>query len=85
MAFKLHPLPYDQSALEPHMSAKTLEFHHGKHHQAYVSNLNKLTQNTPWLPNLSNPLLGRPPKTDRRSASSTTPRRAGTTPFSGIP
>ena len=47
MAFKLHPLPYDQSALEPHMSAKTLEFHYGKHHQAYVSNLNKLTQNTP--------------------------------------
>lgn len=47
MAFKLLPLPYDDTALEPHMSAKTLGFHHGKHHRAYVTNLNSLTQNTP--------------------------------------
>ncbi|MBC7906343.1 MAG: superoxide dismutase [Fe], partial [Rhodospirillaceae bacterium] len=32
MAFELPPLPYDKSALEPHISARTLEFHHGKHH-----------------------------------------------------
>jgi Fe-Mn family superoxide dismutase len=47
MAFELMPLPYAKSALEPHMSAKTIEFHHGKHHQAYVTNLNNLVKNTP--------------------------------------
>ena len=47
MAFELPPLPYDKTALEPHMSAKTLEFHHGKHHQAYVTNLNNLVKDTP--------------------------------------
>lgn len=41
MAFELPPLPYAKDALAPHMSAETLEFHHGKHHQAYVTNLNK--------------------------------------------
>lgn len=47
MAFTLPPLPYDMSALEPHISARTLEFHYGKHHQAYVNNLNKLIEGTP--------------------------------------
>ncbi len=47
MAFELPALPYDKTALEPHMSAKTLEFHHGKHHQAYVTNLNNLVKDTP--------------------------------------
>lgn len=47
MTFELMPLPYAKSALEPHMSAKTIEFHHGKHHQAYVTNLNNLVKNTP--------------------------------------
>jgi len=47
MAFELPPLPYDKSALEPHMSAQTLEFHHGKHHNTYVTNLNNLTKDTP--------------------------------------
>jgi superoxide dismutase, Fe-Mn family len=46
MAFELPPLPFDKSALEPHMSARTLEFHHGKHHRAYVDTLNKLIQGT---------------------------------------
>lgn len=41
MPFELPALPYALDALEPHISAKTLEFHHGKHHQAYVTNLNK--------------------------------------------
>jgi superoxide dismutase, Fe-Mn family len=40
MAFVQPLLPYDPSALEPHMSAKTFEFHYGKHHAAYVTNLN---------------------------------------------
>ena len=47
MAFTLPPLPYDKSALAPHISAETLEFHHGKHHKAYVDNLNKLVDGKP--------------------------------------
>jgi Fe-Mn family superoxide dismutase len=39
--FKLPPLPYPVDALEPHIDAKTMEIHHGRHHQAYVTNLNK--------------------------------------------
>ena len=46
MAFELPQLPYVYTALEPHVSARTLEFHHGKHHQAYVNNLNNLVQGT---------------------------------------
>jgi Fe-Mn family superoxide dismutase len=43
MAFTLPPLPYALDALAPHLSAETLEFHHGKHHDAYVTKLNELT------------------------------------------
>lgn len=46
MEHKLPPLPYDQNALEPHISAETLEYHYGKHHQTYVTNLNKLIAGT---------------------------------------
>jgi Fe-Mn family superoxide dismutase len=46
MAFELPALPYSKDALQPHMSAETLEFHHGKHHKAYVDNLNKLVPGT---------------------------------------
>ena len=42
MAFELPPLPYDYEALQPYMSKETLEFHHDKHHQAYVTNGNNL-------------------------------------------
>ncbi|QDV91482.1 Superoxide dismutase [Mn] [Phycisphaerae bacterium RAS2] len=41
MAFSLAPLPYPHDALAPHIDAKTMEIHHGKHHNAYVTNLNK--------------------------------------------
>jgi len=44
--FDLAPLPFDPKALEPHISARTLEFHYGKHHQAYIDNLNKLVAGT---------------------------------------
>jgi Fe-Mn family superoxide dismutase len=44
MAFVLPPLPYDENALAPHMSAETLQFHHGKHHNAYVNKTNELLQ-----------------------------------------
>jgi Fe-Mn family superoxide dismutase len=43
MAFELPPLPYAIDALAPHISQETLEFHYGKHHQTYVTTLNKLT------------------------------------------
>ena len=46
MAFTLPDLPYAKDALEPHMSAKTFEFHHGKHHLAYVNKLNELVAGT---------------------------------------
>lgn len=46
--FTLKELPFALTDLEPHISAKTLEFHHGKHHQAYIDNLNKLIASTPW-------------------------------------
>ena len=47
MAFTLPELPYDKNALAPHISAETLEYHHGKHHAAYVNNLNKLIEGKP--------------------------------------
>jgi len=46
MPFELPPLPYAQDALAPHISAETLEYHYGKHHQTYVTNLNKLVEGT---------------------------------------
>jgi Fe-Mn family superoxide dismutase len=47
MSLELPALPYDLNALEPHISANTLSFHYGKHHQAYVTNYNNLTKDTP--------------------------------------
>lgn len=44
--FELPALPFAQDALEPHMSARTLEFHHGKHHASYVANANKMVEGT---------------------------------------
>ena len=49
MRFTLPPLPYDFAALEPHIDAKTMEIHHGKHHQAYVNNLNAAIEKAPEL------------------------------------
>jgi Fe-Mn family superoxide dismutase len=46
MAIELPPLPYEKNALEPNISAETLDFHYGKHHQAYVTNLNNLIKGT---------------------------------------
>lgn len=47
MAFVLPSLPYSLTALSPHISQETLEYHHGKHHQTYVNNLNSLTEGKP--------------------------------------
>jgi len=48
MEHVLPPLPYAKDALAPHVSAETLEYHHGKHHQAYVTNLNNLIKGTEY-------------------------------------
>lgn len=47
MSFSLAPLPYSHDALEPHIDTLTMQIHHGKHHQAYVDNLNKAIAGTP--------------------------------------
>ena len=49
MAFTLPALPYAHDALEPHIDTMTMEIHHGKHHQAYVTNLNKALESAPDL------------------------------------
>ena len=49
MAFTLPPLPYAPDALEPHIDKATMEIHHGKHHNAYVANLNKALESAPQL------------------------------------
>ena len=49
MAYELPKLPYPNDALEPHIDAKTMEIHHDKHHQAYVTNLNKAIEGKPGL------------------------------------
>ncbi len=47
MTHKLPPLPYEMDALEPYITAETLEYHYGKHHKTYVDKLNGLVENTP--------------------------------------
>lgn len=49
MAFSLPPLPYDYTALEPHIDEQTMRIHHDKHHQAYVNNLNTALESAPDL------------------------------------
>ena len=53
MPFTLAPLPYDHAALEPHIDAQTMQIHHSKHHQAYVTNLNAALESQPALQSLS--------------------------------
>ncbi len=52
MAYELPKLPYAPNALEPHIDAKTMEIHHGKHHQAYITNANNLLKDHPALAGL---------------------------------
>lgn len=49
MSFQLPPLPYSADALAPHIDARTMEIHHGKHHNGYVTNLNKALESAPDL------------------------------------
>ena len=53
MAHTLPPLPYDAAALEPHIDAQTMQIHHGKHHNAYVTNLNAALEKAPEAANKS--------------------------------
>ncbi|HUR91658.1 MAG TPA: superoxide dismutase, partial [Gemmatimonadaceae bacterium] len=53
MPHTLPSLPYDFGALEPHIDAKTMEIHHGKHHQTYVTKLNEALEKAPELANKS--------------------------------
>jgi Fe-Mn family superoxide dismutase len=53
MAFELPSLPYAHDALEPWIDARTMEIHHGKHHQAYVTNLNKALETAPALQSMT--------------------------------
>jgi Fe-Mn family superoxide dismutase len=58
MAFELPELPYDHAALEPHIDAQTMEIHHGKHHAAYVTNLNAALEGTEWAERSLEAILG---------------------------
>ena len=51
MSFTLPPLPYAPESLEPHIDTRTMEIHHGGHHKAYVTNLNKALESAPQLAN----------------------------------
>ena len=65
MAYTLPPLPYPTNALEPHIDAQTMEIHHGKHHQAYVTNLNAALEKAPELRSRSG--ISPPPRRTCRS------------------
>ena len=78
MEHTLPPLPYAMDALAPHAQPETLEYHYGKHHKAYVDNLNNLRR----APSTSR-WRSRTSSRRRPAASTTTPRRSGTTPSSG--
>jgi Fe-Mn family superoxide dismutase len=58
MPHELPPLPYDHDALEPTIDEQTMRIHHGKHHQAYVDNLNKALEGTDWADRPLDELMG---------------------------
>ena len=76
MPFSLPELPYSYDALAPYMSRETLEFHHDKHHLAYVNNGNNLTKGTEWenkpLEEVVKGSFGKNPASSTMPASTTT-------------
>ena len=86
MPYELPSLPYAYDALEPTIDAQTMQIHHGKHHQAYVDNLNKALEGTEWDGKPIEQVLGAPGRTPRRQASgrsATTAAATRTTRSSG--
>ena len=83
MALELPALPYAYDALAPHMSKETLEFHHDKHHQAYVTNGNNLLKDSPLAVNSRSRTSARRPGRRRTRASSTMSASTTTTFISG--
>ena len=81
--FSLPKLPYEENALEPVVSAKTISFHYGKHHKAYVDNLNRLVVGTPYEQMDLEEIVKKSAGTTRTRASSTTPARSGITTSTG--
>ena len=81
MSFKLPDLPYSHDALAPYMSKETLEYHHDKHHKAYVDNGNKLLEGSGWRANRSR--TSSKARSARMPASSTMPASITTTAISG--
>jgi len=78
MVFELPPLPFEKNALEPYISAETIEYHYGKHHQTYVTTLNKLTEGKPEEKKTLAEII-----MSAEGPLSTTPPRSGTTAFTG--
>ena len=58
MPYEVPPLPYDYTALEPHIDEQTMRLHHDKHHQAYVDNANKALEGTEWADRPVEQVLG---------------------------
>jgi len=82
MSFTLPDLPYKYDALAPYMSRETLEYHHDKHHLAYVNNANNLIKGTEWEgKSLEDVVKAR---SERTPVSSTTPGSTTTTCIFGI-
>jgi superoxide dismutase, Fe-Mn family len=80
MEHTLPPLPFVMDALVPHMSRETFEYHYGKHHQAYVTNLNNLIKGTEYETSIWKPLSRRLPQ----ATSTTMQRKCRTTLSFGI-
>jgi len=78
MAYELPALPYDKKALEPVISQETIEYHYGKHHQTYVTNLNNLVPGTEFEGKSLEDIIMK-----SSGGFSTTPRRCGTIPSTG--
>ena len=81
MSFSLPELPYPHDALAPYMSRETLEYHHDKHHLAYVNKANNLLKGSEWKgKSLEDIVKG---SFGKNAGSSTTPASTTTTPISG--
>ncbi len=84
-AFRIPALPYPQNTLEPYISARTMSFHYGKHHQAYVDNLNRLTAGTAWAGQTIEKVIMKVRENRTRPGVFNNALRYGTTTSSGNP